>query len=333
MDQISYSLEKKLICTGAFLDLAQAFDRVWHKGLLYKLKSVFPSYYYLIFKSYLEDRHFSVRSGFSMSDISPICAGVPQGAVAAPLLFNLFIADQPTTPKTITGDFADDKALLAHHSDPEMASHFIQQHLNLLSIWYKEWGIKVNELKSTHCTFTLKLKDCPTIHLNNLPLPVSQSVRYLGLHLDRRLTWATHIQTKRRTLNNRFHHLRPLLTSKHVNVKNKLLIYKLLLKPIWTYGIQLWGTSKPSNTNKIQTFQSKCLRQIVKAPFYVSNDTLHRDLNIPTIQNVAKIFYKRLHSNLSNHRNPLISDLSTRTIPGDPRRRLKRKWCRDLLEN
>ncbi|KAF0758457.1 Uncharacterized protein FWK35_00016393, partial [Aphis craccivora] len=63
------------------------------------------------------------------------------------------------------------------------------------------------------------------------------------------------------------------------------------------------------------------------------NIFLHRDLNIPTIQNVAKIFYKRLHSNLSNHRNPLISDLSTRTIPGDPRRRLKRKWCRDLLEN
>jgi hypothetical protein len=73
-----------------------------------------------------------------MSDISPICAGVPQGAVAAPILFNLFIADQPTTPNTITDDFADDKALLAHQSNPELASHFIQQHLNLLSIWYKE---------------------------------------------------------------------------------------------------------------------------------------------------------------------------------------------------
>ncbi|KAF0763695.1 zinc finger MYM-type protein 6-like [Aphis craccivora] len=72
---------------------------------------------------------------------------------------------------------------------------------------------------------------------------------------------------------------------------------------------------------------------IVKAPFYVSNDTLHRDLNIPTIQNVVKIFYKRLHSNLSNHQNPLIPDLSTRTIPGDPRRRLKRKLCSDLLED
>lgn len=60
VDQISYSPEKKLICTGAFLDVAQAFERVWHKGLLFKLKSIFPSHYNLIFESYLEDGHFAV---------------------------------------------------------------------------------------------------------------------------------------------------------------------------------------------------------------------------------------------------------------------------------
>jgi hypothetical protein len=61
-----------------------------------------------------------------MSDISPICVGVPQTAVAAPQLFNLFIAVQLTTPNTITGDFPDDKALLAHDSGPELVSQFIQ---------------------------------------------------------------------------------------------------------------------------------------------------------------------------------------------------------------
>ncbi|KAF0711856.1 Uncharacterized protein FWK35_00038994 [Aphis craccivora] len=46
---------------------------------------------------------------------------------------------------------------------------------------------------------------------------------------------------------------------------------------------------------------------------------------------VAKTLYKRFHSNLFNHRNPLISNLSTLSVPGDPGRRLKGKWCRDLL--
>jgi hypothetical protein len=67
VDQISYLLEKKFDYTGAFFDIAQAFYRIWHKSLLYKLKSIFSFYCYLIFKSYLEDRH-----RVSMSDISPI---------------------------------------------------------------------------------------------------------------------------------------------------------------------------------------------------------------------------------------------------------------------
>jgi len=60
------------------------------------------------------------------------------------------------------------------------------------------------------------------------------------------------------------------------------------------------GELNPSNTNKFQTFQSKYLRQIANALFYVSNGTLHGKLNIPT----TKIFYKRFHSNLSKHHNP-----------------------------
>ncbi|KAF0764493.1 disrupted in renal carcinoma protein 2-like, partial [Aphis craccivora] len=76
-----------------------------------------------------------------------------------------------------------------------------------------------------------------------------------------------------------------------------------------------------------------CIIEITKAPFYVSNDTLHRDLLIPTVKNVAKTLYKRFHLKLANHRNPFIQDLSSRTLPGDPGRRLKRTWCRDLLAN
>jgi len=202
----------------------------------------------------------------------------------------------------------------------------------MLSAWYKEWGFKLNESKSIHCTFTLRPINCPSITLNNQNL-TAQNVRYLGLHLDCRLTWASHTHNKRLVLNNRLRHLRLLLSSKHVILHNKTLIYKVLLKPIWSYRIQLWGSAKDSNINRIQTFQSKCLRQITKALFYVSNDTLHRDLLIPTVKNVVKTFYKRFHLKLANHCNPLIQNLSSLTLPGDPGRRLKRNWCRDLLVN
>jgi len=103
-----------------------------------------------------------------------------------------------------------------------------------------------------------------------------------------------------------------------LTLKINFLLYKLLLKPIWTYDIHLWDAAKPSNVAEIPSFQSKCLHLITKSPHYVSNDTLHKDISIQTVKNFAKIFYKRMHFNLYKHRNPLISELSIPTIPGDP---------------
>jgi len=185
----------------------------------------------------------------------------------------------------------------------------------------------MNESKSIHCTFKLRQGVCQTLLLNNQPFPTAQFVRYLGVNIDRRLTWSAHIKNKTRTLNDRFRLLRPFLTSKNI----KLLLYKLLLRPIWSYGLQLWGLAKVSNTNRIQRFQSKVLRVISKAPFYVSNNTLHSNFNLPTVTVLAKLHYKLFNKKLAYHSNPLIVQLSSANIPGNPHKRLKRQWCRDLL--
>jgi len=103
--------------------------------------------------------------------------------------------------------------------------------------------------------------------------------------------------------------------------------------PIWTYGVQLWGAAKKANIDKIQTFQSITLRIITDAPFYVSNHTLHTNLRVNTVDATAKLLYKLFRSRLTNHPNPLISALNSDSIPGNPPRRLKRRWCRDLNHN
>jgi hypothetical protein len=73
-----------------------------------------------------------------------------------------------------------------------------------------------------------------------------------------------------------------------LSLENKTLIYKCILKPIWTYGIQLWGCAKASNTKIIQRLKSNVLRTITNAPWYVSNFTLHNDLHIPFITEETK---------------------------------------------
>jgi hypothetical protein len=76
-DQISSSFEKKQYCPGVFLDVAQLFDRVWQKGLLFKLKMFLPALYFLIICSYLENRTYAVRYGNSVSLFYPNKSGVP----------------------------------------------------------------------------------------------------------------------------------------------------------------------------------------------------------------------------------------------------------------
>jgi hypothetical protein len=204
-------------------------------------------------------------------------------------------------------DYADDKVIIFINNDPITASSNLQIHLNYLSEWYDKWRVKINQNKSVHTTFTLKQSIGPNITLKNVQIPTSDTVKYLGLILDKRLTWNKHLRTKRITLNNHMRMLRPLLIrNKFSTLNTKLLIYKSLLKPIWTYGLQLWGAAKKSNTDKIQTFQNISLRRLSNAPSYISNLTLHNDLHMRTIVEEARIFYTRFHKRLQTHPNPLI---------------------------
>jgi retron-type reverse transcriptase len=89
VDAISTSLERKQYCYYVFLDISQAFDRVRHDGLLFKLRNCLPSPLFLLIKSYLTDRFFQTRFGSCTSEIAVIKAGVPQGDILSPLLFNI----------------------------------------------------------------------------------------------------------------------------------------------------------------------------------------------------------------------------------------------------
>lgn len=133
-------------------------------------------------------------------------------------------------------------------------SQWLQIHLNLIQLWSNLWNIKINEEKSSFITFSLRPGDCPPVSLNNNLIPTTPTIKYLGLTFDRRLTWAQHLKNKRKIVNSRLHLLRSLLRS-NTTISNKLLIYKLIIRPVWSYGIQIWVSDKPSNMRRIQAFQ------------------------------------------------------------------------------
>lgn len=307
---IRCGLEDKKYCSAVFLDVSQAFDRVWHPGLLYKIKSKLPVFFFVIIKSYLEKRSFQVRVGTELSSLRGIKAGVPQGSVLGPVLYTIFTSDLPTSDIATTSTFADDTAITTSNRDPAVASLELQQHLNQIEEWLSKWKIKVNEGKSTHVTFTTRRATCPPVSLNGKLIPQATEVRYLGIHLDRGLTWKKHVQAKRTQLNLKFSKMYWLLgRNSRLSVENKLIIYKSILKPVWVYGIQLWGTTSNSNLQVIQRFQSKTLRTILNAPWYINNDMIHRDLQMKTVKGVVSEYSERYLHRLENHVNPLAVNL------------------------
>jgi Leucine-rich repeat (LRR) protein len=98
--------------------------------------------------------------------------------------------------------------------------------------------MKVNQSKSTHATFTTRRATCPPVKITYVQLPQSDEVKYLGLHLDRLLTWHKHIFSKSKQLCLTLKKMHWLLGRKsQLSTTNKLLLYKTILKPTWTYDI------------------------------------------------------------------------------------------------
>jgi hypothetical protein len=164
--------------------------------------------------------------------------------------------------------------------------------------------------------------------INTLPGPYKQCAtpprrRYQvsWATLYRRLTWHKHIFTKRKQLGITLIKMYWLLRQKSkLPTCNKLLIYKTILKPIWTYGLELWGTASTSNMEILECFQSKALRMIVDAPWYVPNTVIWRDLQIPTVKEEISHNSSQYSTRISTHPNDLTVNLSE--LPDN--RRLRR---------
>jgi hypothetical protein len=94
-----------------------------------------------------------------------------------------------------------------------------------------------------------------------------------------------------------------------LSINNKLLIYKTILKPIWAYGIQLWGSESTSNIEILERFQSKALHMITDAPWHVPNTGIRKDLQIPTVKHEISRYSYHYSKRLSVHPNELILNL------------------------
>ena len=180
-----------------FFDVLKAFDKVWHAGLLYKLfRMGVPDCLIHTIKDFLTDRSFRYRVDGTLSTSRQIKAGVPQGSVLSPTLFSLFTSDIPTLSPAKLALFADDTALYVRGVSLKLVARLLQTAANTIGEWFCKWGIEVNPAKSAAMLFSRgsgKISP-PALSLYGKNIPWVNSVRYLGLTFDKRLTFQKHVR-------------------------------------------------------------------------------------------------------------------------------------------
>lgn len=219
--------------------------------------------------------------------------------------------------------------MLTIHSDPKIAAEILQKHITKIEEWLAKKKIKVNPNKCNHITFTLCKEASPDIKLNNLVIPQTKHVKYLGMHLDVRLMCKHHIKAILENIRIKRRQIYWLTSKKSkLSLENKLAVYKTIVKQIWTYGIPFWRTAAKSHIVKLESMQSKILKTIADAPWYIRNKELQKGLQVPAIVEEIEKYSKKHEERITSRSNELVTESYLNRI----KRRPKRKHPADLTQ-
>jgi len=223
----TFNRKKKLCCI--FFDIAAAFDKVWHKGLIYKLIQIkLPLYLVNFFIAFLWERKFRISlEGFN-TEYYGITNGTPQGTVTSPILFNIFINDIPLnlkSNKSYSQLFADDLSYFHIYKKGEKAaSKNINKHLKELEKWLSKWRLRMAHNKCNFLVFSngnSNESEKIDLKLNGIKLKYNNCPTFLGIRFDNHLTFKNQITYLKETSIQRLNILK-ILAYKTLQCINKI---------------------------------------------------------------------------------------------------------------
>ena len=250
---------------GVFLDILKGFDKVWHRGLLFKLEAYGVEGQLLaLFNNYLYNHKQRVVLNGQMSDWRKINSEVPQWSVLGPLLFFIFINDLPDRITSICKIFADDTSFFSKVHDIDISAKELNSDLEKISKWAFQWKIQFNpdpSKQANEVIFSRKTNNGshPPVVFSNSGFKKYPHHKHLSIVLDSKPDFKFHVYQKIRKCNK----LIGLMRRLSVNVPRKALltIYKSFIRPHFDYKDILYDQPENENfQNKLEKVQYRgCL--------------------------------------------------------------------------
>ena len=239
-----------------FCDISKAFDRVWHKGLLAKLKHYgITGQLFAWFESYLSNRFQRVVLPGGSSEWLKINAGVPQGSILGPLLFILYINDIVHEINSNIRLFADDTSLYIIVDFHDSAAQILNVDLNRIGNWAESWLVNFNANKTEAFLATRRTNrvNHPTLYLHDVPINEVTTHKHLGLNFSQRLDWPSHIDYITQKAWSRMNLLRKLKFM--LDRKSLQKTYFTFIRPILEYADIVWDNCTQQQSYLLEKIQ------------------------------------------------------------------------------
>ena len=253
--------------TAIFIDLQQAYDRVWKTGLLMKMQNLgIRSHLYKWIKSFLTDRLIQTKFNSALSPKATQEEGLPQGSSLSCTLFLIFLNDITEIIKCEKALFADDLVLWHTSNSTIISQRRLQEDLSNIELYCDHWKLKINTSKTVYSIFTRSHKIAKNklkLTINNKPLCKEENPTYLGVTLDRQLNLKTHVENVQKKASKRLNLIKRLASTNWGADKMTLRsLYLGYVRSVLDYNIVLQNSCSKATKQSLDKIQNHALRLI-----------------------------------------------------------------------
>lgn len=293
IENIIDNIDNNVKTNSLFLDLSKAFDCIDHTILLDKLYRYgvrgIPQ---ALLKSYLSNRTQQIRithlEGNMIKQYTSeklnIQYGVPQGSVLGPLLFIIYVNDIPTLSNGKAILFADDTSIINQGTTTENLELTTYINTEQITDYFESNNLFINPAKTNYILFEThqrKQTSNITVTIKEQEIKEVLETNFLGLKLDKHLSWKPHIDKVCKKVSSNIFILKHMSQSLEVNILKT--IYYALIHPHLSYGLIVWGHCAKEHMQRIFRLQKYAIRTIMKLKKTVSCRQSFKNLNILTV--------------------------------------------------
>ena len=248
------------------LDIAGAFDRVWHQGLLVKLAALGVSGDLLdLLSSYLTGRTIHVVVNGKSSSNHDVGASVPQGSVLGPILWNVFFNDLLQALPSSSA-YADDCTLSYSYekNDVDGVVARVNEHLDRIAAWGEKWQVNFAAEKTQCMVISRSPNDSQMIQgrlsFNGGTLNIDDHIDILGVEFDSKLTFSRHVNNLARKASSKISALRRM--KQLLDKKGLCMLYKSQVRSHLEYSFLAWISCPRSHLALLDKVQRRAERLI-----------------------------------------------------------------------